>query len=108
MPVGDFVDLLVEGVKPNLEHARVRLHVENRCTGNARFDPERLHRALVNILTNAQDAMPGGGEIRLTVERRDDTIRFTIADTGPGIPPEIRERIFDAFVTAGKKKGTGL
>lgn len=108
IPIEEFVKMLVESVKVNLEHAHVPLHVANRCTGLARFDPERLHRAIVNIITNAQDAMPQGGELRLTVERYDHTIRFMVADTGTGIPPEIRDRIFDAFVTAGKKKGTGL
>jgi signal transduction histidine kinase len=108
MPVGDFVTLLVESVKVNLEHAHVRLDVENNCTGSAHFDAERLHRGLVNIITNAQDAMPQGGGLRLTVDRHGHMIRFTISDTGSGIPPEIRDRIFDAFVTAGKKKGTGL
>ncbi|HEY6191630.1 MAG TPA: HAMP domain-containing sensor histidine kinase [Bacteroidota bacterium] len=107
-PVGDFVTLLVDSVKVNLEHARVRLHVRNNCSGNATFDAERLHRALVNIINNAQDAMPQGGELHLTVDRHDGTIRFTITDSGNGIPPEIRDRMFEAFVTAGKKKGTGL
>jgi signal transduction histidine kinase len=62
----------------------------------------------VNIINNAQDAMPQGGELHLTVDRDDGTIRFTITDSGNGIPPEIRDRMFEAFVTAGKKKGTGL
>jgi signal transduction histidine kinase len=108
MPIEDFVTLLVESVKVNLEHARVRLHVRNECTGSANFDAERLHRALVNIINNAQDAMPNGGILRLKIDRHDGTIRFKISDTGSGIPPEIRDTMFEAFVTAGKRKGTGL
>ena len=108
IPVHEFVDMLVESVKATLAHANVKLHVNNRCTGNARFDAERLHRALVNIITNAQDAMPDGGELRLTIERHGNIVRFMLSDTGTGIPAEIRHKIFDAFVTVGKKKGTGL
>jgi signal transduction histidine kinase len=106
--IPEFVELLAGSVRLGLESARVKLHVDNHCAGTASFDPERLHRALVNLITNAQDAMPHGGELRLTVDRFTHSIRFTVADTGTGIPPEIRDTMFDAFVTAGKKKGTGL
>ncbi len=108
MPVHEFVDILVSSVRANLEHNHIRIRVENRCTGNAIFDAERLHRALVNIITNSQDAMPQGGEIHFSIERHQGAIRFILSDSGIGIPPEIRDKIFDAFVTAGKKKGTGL
>src|SRR5260221_2199562 len=108
IPVHEFVDILVSSVKPTLEHHHIRIRVDNRCTGNGTFDAERLHRALVNIITNAQDAMPHGGELHFTIERHQSAIKFILSDTGIGIPAEIRNRIFDAFVTAGKKKGTGL
>jgi signal transduction histidine kinase len=95
-------------VKPSLEQSSILLRVSNNCKRMARFDTERMLRAFVNLITNAQDAMPQGGEIRVTINERDKMIRFTVADNGTGIPPEIKGRIFDAFVTAGKKKGTGL
>jgi signal transduction histidine kinase len=106
--VGEFVELLVQSVQPTLERNHVQLLVERQYTGNAVFDPDRMHRALVNIINNAQDAMPKGGMLRFVASRQNGSLLFSIADTGGGIPDEIREKIFEAFVTVGKKKGTGL
>jgi PAS domain S-box-containing protein len=70
---------------------------------------ERLQQVFINIILNALDAMPGGGElgIRLALEDGAEVVR--ISDTGTGIRPEHRSRIFDPFFTTkGVGKGTGL
>jgi PAS domain S-box-containing protein len=68
-----------------------------------------LHQVLMNLLTNAREAMPGGGQIRLETgpAERPGWIRLLVADTGPGIPAEEISRIFDPFFTT-KRTGTGL
>lgn len=106
--VPEFMGLLVHGIEHQLEQANVKLIVEEKFKGNVSFDPDRLHRALVNIINNAQDAMPQGGTLRIATSSDNGTLCFSIADTGVGIPAEIKDKIFDAFVTAGKTKGTGL
>lgn len=106
--VDEFMLLLVESVKMNLEQTKIQLNVDKQYKGNGVFDAERLHRAMINIINNAQDAMPQGGTVQLGCSRANGSIIFVIADNGPGIPLEIKDRIFEAFVTAGKKKGTGL
>ncbi len=75
-------------------------------------DAEQLKTCFLNILTNAIQAMPGGGEIRISAQRTSDNgnsscleLRFT--DTGPGIPPENREKVFDQFFST-KPTGFGL
>ena len=73
-------------------------------------DANALHQVLMNLLTNAREAMTGGGEIHVettTMPERAGWIRLTIRDTGPGIPADALSRIFDPFFTT-KHRGTGL
>ncbi|HEX9818419.1 MAG TPA: ATP-binding protein [Methylomirabilota bacterium] len=72
-------------------------------------DPNALHQVLMNLLTNAREAMPEGGEIRIesAPADREGWIRLRVADTGPGIPAEEISKIFDPFYTT-KRTGTGL
>ncbi|MDH3999332.1 MAG: ATP-binding protein [Desulfuromonadales bacterium] len=68
---------------------------------------EQIQQALLNLLLNALQAMPDGGTLEVNSERAADTVRISIADSGPGIAPEQRERIFNPFVTS-RESGTGL
>jgi hypothetical protein len=73
-------------------------------------DSLTLSQVLMNLLTNAREAMPEGGEIRIATEpvaERPGWIRLLVADTGHGIPAEELSRIFDPFFTT-KRSGTGL
>ena len=70
-------------------------------------DPELLHRALSNLVLNAMDAMPNGGELTLQTRAQDGTIGIEVADTGSGLTPEECERIFTPYYTS-KQHGTGL
>jgi signal transduction histidine kinase len=70
-------------------------------------DAEQLHQVFLNIVLNAMDAMPDGGTLTTQVEREGDRVLVSIADTGTGIDPEVRERLFEPFVTT-KPRGTGL
>ena len=68
----------------------------------------RMELMFFNLITNALEAMPGGGEVRIAATRNRDCVLVAIEDTGPGIPYEIRDRLFEPFVTAGKPGGLGL
>jgi two-component system, NtrC family, sensor histidine kinase PilS len=68
----------------------------------------RMKLMFFNLITNALEAMPRGGEVRIEATRNHGYMLVAIEDTGPGIPPEIRNRVFDPFVTAGKQNGLGL
>ena len=83
-------------------------------------DPEELKNVFVNLLVNAEEAMPEGGAVHLATEnsmgadsprmeetRLERTIRVRIRDEGPGVPEEVREQIFRPFVTT-KPGGTGF
>ncbi|MCX5886340.1 MAG: PAS domain S-box protein [Proteobacteria bacterium] len=67
-----------------------------------------LREVLTNILNNALDAMPEGGEIRISSLRENNTVKIKIGDTGIGIPSEIKESIYDPFFTTKGPQSTGL
>jgi signal transduction histidine kinase len=70
---------------------------------------DKLKQVLLNLIANALDAMPEGGELVMCAARDDGTIRLAVKDTGVGIPRENLNRIFDAFFTTkGKVSGVGL
>ncbi|MCQ4348152.1 ATP-binding protein [Pseudomonas stutzeri] len=72
-------------------------------------DPQRLAQVLINLLSNARDASPPGGAIRVRSEAGADSVELTVEDEGPGIPQSIVERLFEPFFTTKDPgKGTGL
>ena len=75
--------------------------------GSVRADPEQLHGALRNLMLNAIDAMPAGGTLTLRTRRQNGAVLLEISDTGEGLTPEERERLFTPYYTT-KQNGTGL
>ncbi len=72
-----------------------------------RGDPEKLKQALLNLYLNALQAMPDGGELRVLGRAAEGQVEVRVEDTGPGVPPEEAERIFEPFYTL-RSGGTGL
>ena len=70
-------------------------------------DADLLHRAILNLVLNAQDAMPRGGALTLRTGNEDGRVKIEIADTGTGLTPEECARIFTPYYTS-KQQGTGL
>jgi signal transduction histidine kinase len=73
-----------------------------------RLQTQRLSRLFYNLVNNAVDAMPDGGAITVRFAVDDGALRTEVQDTGPGIAPEIADRLFQPFATHGKAHGTGL
>ncbi len=72
-------------------------------------DENKILRVFQNIIGNAVEAFgKPGGIIQVTAQETGEWVEIAIADNGPGIPETIREHLFDAFVTYGKRSGTGL
>lgn len=83
------------------------MQVEDR--GTARFDEAKITRVLHNLVRNSYEAMADkGGTVTVRVHRDAADLVISVADTGRGIPEEVRGRLFQSFVTAGKRGGTGL
>jgi PAS domain S-box-containing protein len=71
--------------------------------------PDPMRQVFLNLVLNAVDAMPGGGQLRLSTEHIEPraSVRVTVADTGAGIPPDVLPHIFDAFYST-KSEGLGV
>ena len=77
-------------------------------TGGILCDPDRLTQAVRNLLANARRAAGPDGQVTLTLTETADHMTFTVRDSGPGLPPELGERIFEPFVSGAGSSGLGL
>ncbi len=102
--LAEIVDSAREGDK--YQGVTTRLAEGDAVTVQA--DRDRLVRVFNNILANAREAMPDGGNIEISVDRIDSRAVVIISDDGVGMPAHIRDRVFEPFITYGKQKGTGL
>jgi signal transduction histidine kinase len=106
-PVGGIVTRAMESLRwPTAWKSCVEVHGEMGL--RVLVDPQRMSRALVNVIRNAVEAMEGMGRVEVRAQPAGPLVRIEVADNGPGIPPAIRDRVFEPFVTAGKRGGTGL
>jgi signal transduction histidine kinase len=73
-----------------------------------KLDVKEFYQCFVHIIKNACDAMPEGGTIHISTKRDDRHIKLSFQDNGLGIPDGFKEKIFEPFMSYGKKEGTGL
>lgn len=107
----DIEDLLTEinfQAEELCRNTPVRADAELKKPFQLWADKEKILRVLMNLIRNAKEAMAGGGEIKISafLDRVEGVIQ--VSDNGPGIPPELANRLFQPFATFGKAGGTGL
>jgi signal transduction histidine kinase len=106
------VEAAADGVRGRLSENRIELDIRLPANiGSFIGDAKRVRQILFNLLSNAVGFSPSGGTVTLSAERASDAIIFRIADEGPGIAPEFRERIFERFESHGQgsqHRGAGL
>lgn len=104
--ISELLAAVAEDIRPLARERGVKLHVQS-LSAEARLDARLLHQALSNILRNALEHTPAGGEVSLSAREDGPRLIIRIRDTGPGIPPELRPRLFQLFAS-GRAGGHGL
>lgn len=106
-PLLNLVHEVCEALAPQLDAQEIQAHIDCDSGLTLFADREMLRRALLNLVLNALDVMPGGGELCVTAFRAAEGIEIEVADSGPGIPDEAFDHLFEPFFTT-KSSGTGL
>jgi PAS domain S-box-containing protein len=102
------LDEAIELTRPMWEQARnIKVNRNLRPVGAIRGNAADLNRVFTNLIINGLESMPRGGELTLSCEQREGTVRVAVSDTGSGIPLEQQKKIFFPYFTT-KAKGTGL
>jgi len=108
MPLRETLSEVARTMAPAAEKAGVRIGID--CDDH--LPPLRsatLYHVLLNLIKNAIEAMPSGGRVEVRARSLPDAVVLSVADTGPGIPPEVLPRLFEPFFSLkATGKGTGL
>jgi len=106
--LAELIQDVLDAARPELEAGKVSLDAHlSPSVPAALVDRQLLHQALLNLILNAIEAMHGGGTLTVDLERRGDNAEIRIRDTGRGIAPEHRARIFQLFFTT-RPGGSGI
>jgi signal transduction histidine kinase len=106
--LADIVGEVLSLARPQIERAGVKAVVEQTETlPPVRVDPQLLQQALMNLVLNACQAMKDGGRLTVAMRRKGESAEIRVSDTGHGIAPEHRRRIFELFFTT-RASGSGL
>ena len=103
-----FLEEVLEVLRVDFSDQGIEVAVDWGYAGRMWIDPDRMAQVVYNIAANARDAMPEGGRLTVSTRQVGEWVELRFADTGPGVPPELTERIFEPFFTYGKREGAGL
>src|SRR5256884_347492 len=99
---------VLEIAKPQLEKSNIQIaQLLPIDVPEVYVDRALLKQAVLNLVLNASEAMPNGGQLRLVLSRRGEMAEITVGDTGKGIPPENQQKIFQLFFTT-RPGGSGI
>jgi signal transduction histidine kinase len=108
VPMQELVQEIVDLAGPQTVAANIHVTVVQETDGvDVHVDRDLLKQAVLNVVVNAMQAMPEGGELRFEASAGKETAELRISDTGGGIPAELREKIFRLYFTT-KKEGSGI
>ena len=105
---GETMEGVLLFIEKDLTKRNIKLERNLNFKGMVKLDQDKAVRVFYNIASNAADAMPNGGTLWVTTEESGGMAKVDFKDSGTGMPEEVKRRIFEPFVTYGKKHGTGL
>jgi signal transduction histidine kinase len=113
VPAGRFLDEALRPLAADLAERGIAAEIDLQIDGGLQvtLDRDRIHRVLENLLVNAREALANWGkEKKVFIRARAEggALRIRVADSGPGIPEEAADHLFEPFATTGKCQGTGL
>jgi hypothetical protein len=108
VPLEAFVNEMAELARPLAETAGIAVTVQQETDGvSIAVDLDLLKQAMLNVVMNAIEAMPDGGQLRFESSVRGDDAEIRISDTGCGIPSDVKDKVFGLYFTT-KQKGSGI
>jgi signal transduction histidine kinase len=108
VPLREMLSEIVELARPQAEAGKIQVVTELEAEDvEVRVDRDLFKQAVLNVVVNAMQAMPQGGELRFVTATANDIAEIRISDTGGGIPAELKEKIFRLYFTT-KEGGSGI
>ena len=104
----EFIQEVIDVFKLDFNERKIDVAIKWGYNGEVKMDSDRMAQVIHNVVANARDAMPDGGQLTISTNEENGLVDIRFADTGPGVPPELMDRIFEPFVSHGKKRGAGL
>ena len=105
---GEIMSSVLDFIEKDLNKNNVQLVRETQFKGMIKMDQDKMVRVFYNIASNARDAMPQGGSLTVSTSSSNGYVKIEFTDTGTGMPEEVKRKIFEPFMSYGKKHGTGL
>lgn len=106
--VSDFIDEACEYAAKRLTTKEIEIHCNCEYEGQSIFDRQRMFRVFTNLLENSRKAMGRSGTCKIAAKEINDTLQFSVSDTGAGMSEEVLQHIYEPFYSSSPDGGTGL
>ncbi len=110
--IRNFIDEILKFIQPDLKQYNILVNIDCKYNGIAYLDSERMRRVFLNIFSNSVDALISMDKenptFSIATYEDNNILTLKLSDNGPGIPEQIKDKLFQPFATYGKYNGTGL
>lgn len=106
--VSQFIDEVCEYAGKRLKTKEILIHCQCEYDGQSIFDRQRMFRVFTNLLENSRKAMGRSGTCKIAAKQMNDTLQFSVSDTGAGMSEEVLQHIYEPFYSSSPDGGTGL